>query len=142
MPTTTILLPRQLVQQVFHQAQAAPETEICGLIGARDGVVRSCYPVANASGDPTQLFDMDAQTLINAMKEMRERGESLFAIYHSHPHAPPEPSARDREQISYPDAYYLIVSLNIKGVLEMRAWKPNAGGLREVPLKIIPDDAA
>lgn len=141
MPSTAIILPRQLVQQVFHQAQAAPETEICGLIGARGGVVQSCYPVANASGDPAQLFDMDPQAQIDAMKAMRERGESLFAIYHSHPHAPPEPSARDREQISYPDAYYLIVSLNTKGVLEMRAWKPETTGLREVPLKIIPEPA-
>lgn len=138
MTAETILLPRNLVQQMFHQAQASPETEICGLIStAPDGKLRG-YPVANVSGDPAHLFDMDAQAQVSAMREIRERGEALFAIYHSHPHAPPEPSARDREQISYPDAYYLIVSLNIKGVLEMRAWKAVTAGMREVRLQIIP----
>jgi len=141
MSTDVILLPRHLVQQVFHQAQASPETEICGLISSDpQGTLRG-YPVANVSGEPTHLFDMDARAQVNAMREIRERGETLFAIYHSHPHAPPEPSARDREQISYPDAYYLIVSLNIKGVLEMRAWKPEAENLREVRLQIIPAQA-
>jgi proteasome lid subunit RPN8/RPN11 len=134
-----ILLPRNLVQQMFHQAQVSPETEVCGLISALQGAVQRCYPVANVSGDPSHLFDMDAQGQVRAMREIRERGEDLFAIYHSHPHAPPEPSARDREQISYPNAYYLIISLNTKGVLEMRAWKPVERGMTEVPLKIIPD---
>jgi [CysO sulfur-carrier protein]-S-L-cysteine hydrolase len=134
-----ILLPRNLVQQMFHQAQASPDSEICGLISAADGSVNRCYPVANVAGDPAHLFDMDAAGQLRALREIRERGETLFAIYHSHPHAPPEPSARDRELTAYPEAYHLIVSLNTKGVLELRAWKPVAGGMVEVPVKIIPD---
>jgi proteasome lid subunit RPN8/RPN11 len=134
-----ILLPRNLVQQMFHQAQASPDAEVCGLIGAANGIVRTCYAVPNVAGDPAHLFDMDAQGQVRAMREIRERGETLFAIYHSHPHEPPEPSARDRELTRYPEAYHLIISLNTKGVLEMRAWKPAERGMREVPLKIIPD---
>lgn len=134
-----IILPRTLVQKIFHQAQASPETEICGLIGARQGEVRQCYPVANVAGDPAHLFDMDPQGQIRALREIRERGETLFAIYHSHPHAPPEPSVRDRDLTSFPEAYHLIVSLNTKGVLELRAWKPTDRDMREVPLKIIRD---
>jgi proteasome lid subunit RPN8/RPN11 len=139
MKTEKILLPRNLVQQMFHQAQASPDSEVCGLISAANGEVRRCYPVANVAGEPAHLFDMDPQGQVRALREIRERGETLFAIYHSHPHAPPEPSARDCEQISHPDAYYLIISLNTKGVLEMRAWKPVGRDMREVPLKIIRD---
>jgi proteasome lid subunit RPN8/RPN11 len=134
-----IILPRNLVQQMFHQAQAAPESEICGLISAINGEARRCYPVPNVSGDPAHLFDMDPQGQIRTLREIRERGETLFAIYHSHPHTPPEPSARDRELTSFPEAYHLIISLNTKGVLEMRAWKPADHDMREVPLKIIRD---
>lgn len=139
MTNKTILLPRQLVQQLFHQAQLSPESEVCGLISTTDDVNMRCYPVANVSGDPAHLFDMDAQGQVRALRKIRERGETLFAIYHSHPHAPPEPSARDREQLGFPDAYYLIISLNTKGVLEMRAWKPGSQDMQEVPLKIIRD---
>jgi proteasome lid subunit RPN8/RPN11 len=134
-----IILPRRLVQQMFHQAQASPETEVCGLISAVNGEARRCYPVPNVAGDPAHLFDMDPQGQVRALREIREQGETLFAVYHSHPHAPPEPSTRDRELTSYPEAYHLIISLNTKGVLEMRAWKPAERDMREVPLKIIRD---
>ena len=66
---------------------------------------------------------MEPKQQVAAMKTMRESGEELFAIYHSHPNAPAIPSARDIEQAAYPDAYYLIISLNTKGVLEMRCFK-------------------
>ena len=56
---------------------------------------------------------------------MREQQEELFAIYHSHPTAPAEPSATDLEMANYPDALYLIISLNTKGVLEMRGFRLN-----------------
>lgn len=137
MTEKTLLLPRHLVQDLFHQAQLAPEREVCGLISqASDGSLR-CYPVANVAGDPTHSFDMDAQGQINALREIRERSESLFAIYHSHPDAPPEPSERDRTEVSFPQAYYLIISLNTKGVLEMRAWQNRDDQFSELPLKII-----
>jgi [CysO sulfur-carrier protein]-S-L-cysteine hydrolase len=139
MTDQALLLPRHLVQQLFHLAQASPGSEICGLISAANGSPHRCYPVANVSGDPAHLFDMDAQGQVQALRDMRERGETLFAIYHSHPYAPPEPSARDREYIGYPEACYLIISLNTKGVLEMRAWQAEGDALQERPLKIIRD---
>src|SRR5689334_18984656 len=137
MTEAALILPRTLVQDLFHQAQLSPKTEICGLVSAVDGEARACYPVTNVSGDPEHLFDLDAQGQIDALRRMREKGEHLFAIYHSHPSAPPVPSDRDHERIAYPDAYYLIISLNIKGVLELRAWKAATDSMQEVPLKII-----
>ena len=59
---------------------------------------------------------------IAAMKKMREQNEELLAIVHSHPDAPAIPSTLDEESNGYPDAYYLVVSLNTKGVLELRCF--------------------
>ena len=43
---------------------------------------------------------------------MRERGEQLLAIYHSHPRSTePQPSATDVRLAYYPSAVYLIVGL-------------------------------
>lgn len=132
-----LILPRPLVQKLFAHAQSEPGAEVCGLIGAIDGEARSHYPVPNRAPEPNRLFEMDEQAQIAAMKAMRERGEELFAIYHSHPAAPPEPSDRDNAEIGYPEAWYLIISLNIKGVLEMRAWRMEDGGFREYRVKIL-----
>jgi proteasome lid subunit RPN8/RPN11 len=70
------------------------------------------------------------------MRELREHGEQLLAIVHSHPHAGAQASKLDIEQAQYPDAYYLIVSLNTRGVLEMRAWKISDGSASAVKVTI------
>jgi len=138
MNTAEICLPRKLTNQLLHLAQISPETEVCGLVGANsDGVPVSCYPVSNHSENPAQRFLLEPGQQIAAMKAMRDKNENLFAIYHSHPHAPAEPSATDIEQASYPEAVHLIISLNTKGVLEMRAFKIVNKAVEEFPLRLI-----
>jgi len=131
----SITLPRTLVNVMLHHAQLSPASEVCGLIGARHGVPNRCYQVANVAGEPAHLFRMDPRGQIDAMRVMRERGENLFAIYHSHPDSPPVPSETDLKEAGYPDALYLIISLDTKGVLEMRGWRL-APQLEEVALEI------
>ncbi|RMG28256.1 MAG: M67 family peptidase [Gammaproteobacteria bacterium] len=131
-----IALPRPVVNRLLAEAQAHPETEVCGLIGARDGHAVSVYPVANVASDPGRLFDMDPRGLVDAMRTLRERGETLFAIYHSHPHAPAEPSATDLRELAYPEAVYLIISLDTRGVLQMRAWRLRDGRPEEAELDL------
>jgi proteasome lid subunit RPN8/RPN11 len=79
--------------------------------------------VNNVAEEPSTRFLMAPEEQISAMKKINNDGQTLFAIYHSHPTAPATPSAIDIELTSYPDAYYLIVSLNTKGVLEMRCFQ-------------------
>lgn len=129
-----IIIPRKIANQLLHLAQLSPEQEICGLIGGQHGLPTHCYPVGNVSGDPAQRFLLDASEQIAAMKAMREKDEELFAIYHSHPSAPAAPSAADLQQAAYPDALYLIISLNTKGLLEMRGFKIGPQGSEEFPL--------
>ncbi len=132
--TEATIIPRKITNQLLHLAQLAPDHEVCGLLGGQHGLPTSCYPVDNAAANPAQQFLLDAEGQIAAMKTMRERGEELFAIYHSHPNAPATPSARDLQQAAYPDALYLIVSLKTKGLLEMRGFKINPLGCEEIPL--------
>jgi len=134
--TEAVLLPRPLVNQLLTEAQRNPEIEVCGLIGARDGRPERFYPVANVAERPGELFRMDPAGQIDAMRRMREAGETLFAIYHSHPHAPARPSARDLQEAAYPDALYLIASLDTKGVLELRGYRLADGVAEEVPLEL------
>lgn len=117
-----IELPRKLVNELLHLAQLSPELEICGFIGQKNNQY-NCYPVENIADNPATQFLMEPAKQLVAMKAIREDDEELFAIFHSHPTAPAIPSASDLELSAYPDAYYLIISLNTKGVLEMRCFK-------------------
>lgn len=130
-----LALPRQLVNQILQQAQAAPETEICGLITARNGRPQRCIPVPNVSEQPQRFFTMDPRCQIDAMRTMRERGEELFAIYHSHPHGPALPSDTDLEQAAYPEALYLIVALDTAGAPELRGFRLADGRFTQIQLE-------
>lgn len=132
----TVDLPRSLVNQLLKQAQVSAQREVCGLISAVDGVPVHVYPVENIASDPEHLFAMDPTAQISAMRDMREKKETLFAVYHSHPAAPAFPSKLDAEQFDYPDALYLIVSLGTKGVLEMRCFDYKNNEFVEVRLTI------
>ncbi len=138
MNNSEISLPRKLTNQLLHLAQLSPDTEICGLIGAdNSGMPVSCYPVANSAATPENRFLLDASQQIEAMRLIREKGETLFAIYHSHPHTPAQPSPTDIQEASYPDALHLIISLNTKGVLEMRGFKIAGQSVEELGLSLI-----
>ncbi|NOX08195.1 MAG: M67 family metallopeptidase [Gammaproteobacteria bacterium] len=133
---SVIKLSRVLVNQLLTHAQSSPEQEICGLVSARDGVANHSYPIKNSATDPGRIFEMAPQQQIDAMRQMREQGDELFAIYHSHPHASAEPSLADIQQSAYPDTCYLIISLDIEGVLEMRAWQLRDDGVVAVDIAV------
>lgn len=129
-------IPRSIVNQILRQSQAQEEREVCGLLGGKDGMLTTCYPISNVANTPENLFMLDPRQQIDAMRHMRERGEELAAIYHSHPHSPARPSATDLAQAAYPEAIYLIVSLDTKGVLEMRAFHLGDHQVEDVELEM------
>jgi len=131
-----VSLPITLVNKILTHAQHSPESEVCGLIAARDGAPSAVYPIANVADLPDRLFRMDPAAQIEAMRRMRAGGEELFAIYHSHPHAPARPSSRDLEEAAYPQALYLIVSLDTRGVLEMQGFRLHDGEVEKVDLEV------
>ena len=132
-----VKMSRMLATRLLFEAQKQPDAEVCGFVSERAGMPHEIYPVTNVAAQPACRFEMDPAGQIDTLKTMRERGERMLAIYHSHPSAPPEPSVHDLEGLGYPDALYLIISLNIKGVLEMRAWQRENAAMRERVLTIL-----
>ncbi|NOQ15331.1 MAG: hypothetical protein GQ583_12750 [Methyloprofundus sp.] len=129
-----IAIPRKIVQNLLHHAQQTPEQEVCGLISSQHNTPLHSYPIKNTAANPQRFFNLDVQQQIQTMANMRDNNEQLFAIYHSHPSAPAIPSSTDIEQASYPDALYIIISLNTKGVLELRGYKMANAQFIEVAL--------
>ncbi|MDH5376961.1 MAG: M67 family metallopeptidase [Gammaproteobacteria bacterium] len=117
-----LTLPRELANQLISYAQASPEEEICGLISKTETGQLKNYPIHNAAPDKSIRYEMDPKELISTMRKMREQNETLFIIYHSHPNSEAHPSETDIREANYKEAIYLIISLNVKGIVEIRAF--------------------
>ena len=102
----------QFDQIIGHAREASPQ-ECCGLIGGLiEGKAQTIYPARNVAVDLMTSYEAAPEDLFAAQRAMRERGEQLLAIYHSHPRsADPQPSATDVRLAYYPSAVYLIVGL-------------------------------
>jgi len=115
MPTIQ-LRPEHLEAMIAHAREAAP-AECCGLVGGVAGTqASSLYRLRNVTTEPELRYEAAPEDLFAAQRQMRERGEELLAIYHSHPRAAdPSPSETDVRQAFYPSATYIIIGLGGSG---------------------------
>lgn len=111
--TNRISLTRSQCEEVIAHAREAAPHECCGLIGGlTDGTAQTIYRARNVAADPLVAYEAAPEDLFAAQRAMRECGEELLAIYHSHPRSSdPQPSATDVRLAYYPSAVYLIVGL-------------------------------
>lgn len=107
-----IRLSRSQLDGLIAQSRAESPRECCGWIGGGAGVARTIYPLNNVAARAASEYEAAPEDLFAAQRTMRERGEELLAIYHSHPRqADPEPSETDIRLAYYPQAIYLIIGL-------------------------------
>jgi len=130
----SVRLPQHIVDAMINAARANREDEICGLLSSSNGHACRLYPIDNIAEDRQHRFQMDPAQQIAAIKTMRDRDESLFAIYHSHPQSPAQPSAIDIAQASYPETLYLIISLLTEAAPDIRGFYLREGRIEEVEL--------
>ena len=131
-----LVLPRPLVNQMLAHAQQYPQQEICGLISIDSQQQMRYVRIDNRAEDKAQRYQMDNKQLVDNMREFRQNHAQLHAIVHSHPSSAAQPSILDIEQANYPDVFYLIISLNTRGVLEMRAYRIEHGAATEIEVHI------
>lgn len=101
------------VTQIIDHARESGQRECCGLVGgSADKCSRTIYRMPNVAADPLVSYEAAPEELFAAQRQMRERGEQLLAIYHSHPRSTePVPSETDVRLAYYPGATYLIIGL-------------------------------
>lgn len=104
-------------------------------MAGRDGLVTAVYPIENILNSQT-AYEMAPLPQIEAMLAIEAHGDELCAIYHSHPHSPAYPSPTDVAQAYYPDAIYLIVSLQERAQPIMRGFRIVDGTVRETAVSI------
>lgn len=106
--------------QIVADANANPETEICGLLIGRPGQVDAVVPAANVAGDPKRHFEVDPAVLFAALRRERSGEGAIIGHYHSHPSGDGTPSATDAAMIRHAGEIWLIAAHG-----ELFAWRAN-----------------
>lgn len=117
-------LSREAADEIAAHARSTLPAECCGLIGGAGGMGSAVYRLRNVAPDTLTAYEAAPEELFDAQREMRARGETLVAIYHSHPRAAdPVPSTADVRLAFYPAAIYIIIGFDDEGSTVLRAFR-------------------
>lgn len=94
---------------MLAKVEAAYPEEACGLLGGKDGRVKSHFPVTNTLHSKTR-FNMEGKEMLAAFEWLDVNSQELTAIYHSHPDGKPEPSRTDIADDPYPGVVKIIIA--------------------------------
>lgn len=108
-------LSAELVQAIVDHARAEDPNEACGLIvgdrpAAEGGVALRFVPTRNKSASPYR-YEIHPDDLLRLTIETDDADEMFWAIVHSHVRSAAYPSPTDVGLAFYPDALYVLVSL-------------------------------
>ncbi len=119
---------------VEHALEEDPN-ECCGILAGVQGIIKKHYRITNAEKSPYR-YSLDGKEFLEALREIDDRGWEIQVFYHSHTHSPAYPSATDVRLATWPDAYYLLVSLLDKSAPEIRLFSILDGEVSEKQVDI------
>jgi proteasome lid subunit RPN8/RPN11 len=106
-----VRISQGLIDEMIVHAREDLPNECCGLVGGRDGMATTVYPMRNEFESPLR-YRLDSKDNLRVSNEMREAGEEAVGVYHSHTKSPAHPSQTDvNEAVPWPEPVYFIVSL-------------------------------
>jgi len=119
---------------VAHAQREFPD-EACGLLAGPDGRIEELYAMQNADRSPV-TYRLDPRDQLVVFNEMESKGLNLAAIYHSHTRTRAYPSETDRRQAFYPEAYYIVLSLQDRANPVIRGFTIRDGVIEEQEVRV------
>ncbi|HIJ85140.1 MAG TPA: M67 family metallopeptidase, partial [Magnetococcales bacterium] len=120
-PLSVWVIPRPIVNRILTHAMKTAPQECVGLLSGNGRQVKNWHPLTNSLRHERR-FLADPSQQIQIMKQLRDCGEEIVAIYHSHPGTCAQPSKVDLQEHHYPEALCLIISLDTLGRLDMNGF--------------------
>jgi [CysO sulfur-carrier protein]-S-L-cysteine hydrolase len=130
-----VVIPRKLYDEIVDHARDDLPNECCGIVASQDGAAVKVFRATNAEASPVR-YGLDPQEQYRIMMEIDEQGWTLGAIYHSHTRSAAYPSQTDVNLAFYPDALYLIVSLQDLDRPDLHAFSIVGSEIDEVELSV------
>ncbi len=135
-----VRLPAALRDELVAWARAGYPNEACGIVAGDRAALGGGSPLrfhalANAAASPYRYLIEPGEQL-QVMLAIDDADEVVWGIFHSHVRSPAEPSPTDIGLAFYPEALYLIASLEEMDAPDVRAWRIVGGDVTEVPLVV------
>jgi proteasome lid subunit RPN8/RPN11 len=129
-------LPKKFADEIVAHAFEEDPKECCGVLAGSKGRFTKRFSMTNVDQSPYR-FSWDPKELLKVYLEMEDNNWEHRAVYHSHTHSPAYPSDTDVRMAGWPEAYYLIVSLEDKTRPVIRAFRIVDGKISEETLQVV-----
>lgn len=127
-------LPKEMYEAIIEHARRDVPRECCGIIAGHSGIPSQLYELRNIA-EGNRLYEVDPAQLIELEFNVLENdGSDIVAIYHSHPESPAYPSRTDVDLAYWPEAVYLICSLENPAEPYIRGFRIRDEAITEVAL--------
>jgi proteasome lid subunit RPN8/RPN11 len=127
-------LPGEMWDAIVAHARQEYPRECCGIISGHDGRLDKVHALRNIAAGNV-FYEIDPEQLMHLeFGELEQSGAEIVAIYHSHPESQAYPSATDLNLAYWPEAVYLICSLENKSEPGIRGFRMCDGVISEVRL--------
>ena len=129
-----LCISNRVEAEIFAHCQKAWPKEACGILaglktapeGEIGGFVQ-VYPMRNVEDSPVG-YSLDPKEQLQVEKLMRQRGQWMRAIYHSHTATEAYPSPVDVRLAISPDIAYVLVSLMDRSKPVLRPYRIDDDG--------------
>jgi proteasome lid subunit RPN8/RPN11 len=102
-------IDERVAAAILEHAAADAPLECCGLLAADDDTIVAAYRARNVLGSESRYL-IDPADHFAALRTARSEGRQIVGAYHSHPHGPALPSARDIADSPADDWLHAIAS--------------------------------
>jgi proteasome lid subunit RPN8/RPN11 len=117
-----LIVPVPIRDEIIAHARDHFPRECCGILAGKQGDITQLHRLTNLEqGVDRYLFD--DEEFYKVYWEIENRGEELLAVYHSHPVTVAYPSKTDVAFAFWPEAVYLICSLEYEETPVIRGFR-------------------
>jgi proteasome lid subunit RPN8/RPN11 len=129
-------IPASIHADLIAHAKEGFPLEVCGLLGGTGDTVSACYRMTNTDAS-NEHFMMDPAEQFRVVKDLRTKGLSMLAIYHSHPETPARPSQEDIRLALTSGVSCVIISLADPAGADMKSYRIEGGNVEPEPIEVL-----
>ncbi|UOQ45224.1 M67 family metallopeptidase [Halobacillus salinarum] len=129
-----MIIPQSIYQEMIKHGYSSLPYEACGFLAGKENLVQSIWTMENELKSDRRFF-VNKQVVKNNLEQIKNRGEQVMAVYHSHPTTAPVPSWSDLAHHMDQKIKMMIVSFKYPSP-KVKCYQITPSSFRESPFLI------